>query len=598
MSSSGEETSGEERIARRVATALFAARRRAHSPTDPSDVDSDTTQDSDTESSSSEEYPLMLGYRAAVEARERSYHAAQHNSDTVTHRLPVEVLCLIFEWVAHPGRSSGGLCDDGSGQMLLYITHVCRHWRSIAIAHATLWTAIPYQNKALSELFWNRAHGAQPSISLCLDQLSTIPLVYNTTFFRVLPCQYRVSAHTHKETPLSGAQARRLAGILGMVDPMSNLHTLELDYRLTSPTTLSHDFFAKSTSRLRCLFLKGVVFPWGCAPTALRELFLGGFQGESMSPQQFTEGLRLLPWLEVLSLDSITFNGASARSDGVVPLPNLIRLVLKGDYDGCAYWCSVVQHPVEASLDIQIYERSMWKSPCPDDEVQGKISTLLESLHTRQGRPEYCHATLALGAEGEDPTPRVECCLRSSIERLDAYPYLRLLLSDHGPPADRGTVVPRIPREICGALRQSEWVVVEITSPGFTIGVEDVHHILNGAVSLQELRLTGMEPDAVDAVFEFLNGDQNDHASLKRIVLREVDFGCRLHSRCSGEMGAIASLSKVLGRGSGAHKLASVVFQNCAISSDHIRTWQDQDLCDELKWDGNMGQAPTSHNPE
>ncbi|KAI0320219.1 hypothetical protein OF83DRAFT_1045377, partial [Amylostereum chailletii] len=62
-------------------------------------------------------------------------------------RLPVELLAMIFEsitdrfWEIHP----------------IPLTHVCHHWRQVAINQKTLWTTIPTFSPSWAKTFIERS---------------------------------------------------------------------------------------------------------------------------------------------------------------------------------------------------------------------------------------------------------------------------------------------------------------------------------------------------------------------------------------------------------------------------------------------------------
>ncbi|KAI0032133.1 hypothetical protein K488DRAFT_39058, partial [Vararia minispora EC-137] len=108
---------------------------------------------------------------AALQRVIASFHRCR-NSFSPFSRLPVEVIAQIFtihaenqppasdEWNWPEGES--GVPSLSHLQLgWIVVTHVCRHWRDVAIAHTSLWTTIPFGlgERWVQEMF-NRAKSA------------------------------------------------------------------------------------------------------------------------------------------------------------------------------------------------------------------------------------------------------------------------------------------------------------------------------------------------------------------------------------------------------------------------------------------------------
>ncbi|KAF8171813.1 hypothetical protein BJ912DRAFT_839177, partial [Pholiota molesta] len=65
---------------------------------------------------------------------------SQRNYFAPICRLPSEILCKIFYFVKTPLR----YMDRDRSFKWIRLTHVCRHWRNIAIASPTIWANDPW----------------------------------------------------------------------------------------------------------------------------------------------------------------------------------------------------------------------------------------------------------------------------------------------------------------------------------------------------------------------------------------------------------------------------------------------------------------------
>lgn len=82
---------------------------------------------------------------------------SRHNAATQTCRMPQETLAEIFLTLAY---------DVQDAEEWIGITYVCRHWRSVALDCAALWTNLPFISPAFTNAILPRTKNAP--ISLCL----------------------------------------------------------------------------------------------------------------------------------------------------------------------------------------------------------------------------------------------------------------------------------------------------------------------------------------------------------------------------------------------------------------------------------------------
>ncbi|KAG6830967.1 hypothetical protein H0H92_013679 [Tricholoma furcatifolium] len=102
-----------------------------------------------------------------------NYYKSRHNSFTITCRIPSEILAIIFGQVvddAHQECWGPGLGKQSqrrpSFSWIGRISHVCSHWREVALSTPDLWSTIQisYQAKWALETLLNRSRDVELSL--------------------------------------------------------------------------------------------------------------------------------------------------------------------------------------------------------------------------------------------------------------------------------------------------------------------------------------------------------------------------------------------------------------------------------------------------
>ncbi|KAJ7451549.1 hypothetical protein FB451DRAFT_1566079 [Mycena latifolia] len=205
--------------------------------------------------------------------------------------LPVELLSRVFVLGADPEADSPFLLrpdEDhtpaASADFQLLVSHVCRHWRAVALRVSCLWTSLHFREPAhiaRGEAFLSRASTNHPldilvdtvslddhipGVTLCRDEMRTI-------FALILPHVARWRAFYLKvranECKLVARQALSTCG------PAPRLETLQLyhfeDYRTAQNLYLATYrapvvIFDNVLPALKNVSLIGVNLPWAHAP--------------------------------------------------------------------------------------------------------------------------------------------------------------------------------------------------------------------------------------------------------------------------------------------------------------------------------------------
>jgi hypothetical protein len=268
--------------------------------------------------------------------------------------LPPEVFSRIFRLVAlaEPARSIL--------QKLRWIrvTHVCRHWRQVALDDSSLWARISgYQmTSAWISLSLARARNAPLTIDL-LGALSSKTLA-------MFPAHF---AHT-REFRLCGLVAHRLVAhhLDDNIRKICNLEApalehFELDVTASFPTTfIGAPFFNGMAPKLRKFFLSGVRVPWSFIPcgqltqlkiTLFHETYVA--DGPSLGDSNSLVDLLInCPVLEILALESCLPHSVTPSHVQAIHLPRLSYLSLCGSSSRVANLLKILKLPPSPTLRL------------------------------------------------------------------------------------------------------------------------------------------------------------------------------------------------------------------------------------------------------
>jgi len=245
--------------------------------------------------------------------------------------LPTELLLRIFHFSAFSKQSDVHTPELGS----VHFTHVCRHWRQLALDDSTLWTHFSDYPRNQWNKEWiaerlSRARNAPLVIDLwgwiCKDRISLFtPHISHTRELRIHDL-----SHLHSEI---------IQEISIQKAPV--LECLELNVPDIFPIGNKHHlFFNGPLPKLRIFSVSQILFPWSVVPrgqlTQLRVTYdLEVPPTSEDSPRddlnQLIDLLSNCSSLEVLILEDCLPAMVSESSGGhTVHLPQLSRLYLRG----------------------------------------------------------------------------------------------------------------------------------------------------------------------------------------------------------------------------------------------------------------------------
>ncbi|KAI0263190.1 hypothetical protein BC834DRAFT_887857 [Gloeopeniophorella convolvens] len=295
--------------------------------------------------------------------------------------LPPELLARIFHLHAldHPplmdGKSLGWIAD----------THVCQHWRQVALGDGSLWGDIkgfPTKNKWIPEMV-ARSKDAPLNVSLKVEPLDKRLL---SMFLRHLP---RIRELALPGLSPSQAGEGVIRKILTHEAPILERFTLRSpgDGKKTSPIVPNEVglFRGHGAPRLREVTLYGVNLPWSSfsrSPLTHLDVRLSpGFPSmPSLGGIEHLMGvLTGCPTLELLSLHHcLPSTPSTLDQTSTVDLPKLQRLALTDTSNEITRMLEHLKLPPSSSLDIRCV------NPSP---TQGNPTSVLSFIAAHFARP-------------------------------------------------------------------------------------------------------------------------------------------------------------------------------------------------------------------
>lgn len=332
----------------------------------------------------------------------------RRNNFSLIGRLPPEILSCIFSFHAinQPVAKDPIYYFDSFpstptqvGLGWITVTHVCRHWRQVALSNPNLWRTIVFDLGAeWAEEMLTRSKAALISYIRDMSFQPRIPR-------RTLDDQAALSKHlSHVQRLVLSGTAEHLAPAMrALTTPAPHLESLELHGNSLHVrelcVSLPSDIFAHQSSKLRHVTLVDCSVPWESSlfrdltyleiripanpqlvpPTQIDPLGLP-------SLDRFLSILEAMPSLQVLSLvNCLPRPNSTSR---VVPLQHMIRLSLEGRLSESVAVLQHVSLPGSASLSLR----------CPvGDPVDGVPDTLISLLSTHFQASISSLSTLSIG---------------------------------------------------------------------------------------------------------------------------------------------------------------------------------------------------------
>lgn len=290
----------------------------------------------------------------------------RHNAYIPVSRLPSEILAQIFLFLSF-GAGSKLVRETSPGHMVQHkardlgwikVTHVCRHWRQVALAHLSLWTTITNDLGAK----W---------VPLMLARAQSLPvnIQWNPlaeTLGKASPVEVDFAPHlSHIRTLQISDTIDRLSQIIHtLLQPAPMLERITiLDTALGSSILhVPADLFASNAPRLRTARFIGLIVSLDVP--ILQHITTLDIRLRSPSPEclpstdQFFNSLSKLHCLESLRIEHYLPrcpDGISVRSQTRHPpimLPQLSKIMLEGPLRSCAVAISSIYVPPTVSIGL------------------------------------------------------------------------------------------------------------------------------------------------------------------------------------------------------------------------------------------------------
>ncbi|KAI0043304.1 hypothetical protein FA95DRAFT_1681999 [Auriscalpium vulgare] len=282
---------------------------------------------------------------------------AHINAVAPVSRLPPELLCRVFSNLVEEEEEEGylqpGMDRFPRTMPWVRLSHVCRHWRDVALNDPTFWARL---NLPLppqwADAIISRSQGSPLFLSCRYNSYAvTMPVTW-------LPIDSLENVQHMELLPGHNCSGIDLARVLSSPAPL--LEDVSIVAAPLPVVTLSTPFFADHAPRLRKLAICNVRGSlW--TSSFLRNLVcfhVSGCVQPPRSMREFMIALQQLNRLEVLGLHNCFPSFSTSRpsdTSQTAQLPLLRQLKIAGTASECVGFLHHVQTPSTATLSIQYF---------------------------------------------------------------------------------------------------------------------------------------------------------------------------------------------------------------------------------------------------
>ncbi|KAH7927843.1 hypothetical protein BV22DRAFT_244718 [Leucogyrophana mollusca] len=289
---------------------------------------------------------------------------AQRNTFSPISTLPPGLLETIFMYSScppHPNYHRRIYVDTHTPWVWTTVTHVCRHWRQVALSRPSLWTTLTF-TPAWSEAMLARSK--MGPLVIDVDLTNKGPKVINAVS-KALKHAARVrELRLVASKEIIEGLTRPLTTAAPALESLALLNTLAVGNSDPAGTGfLPVTLFSGGTPRLRRVEMLGCAIAWSSPLLAgLVELDISYLAVSRPTVTEFITTLSRMPALRTLSLEDAlpllpsTATASSIATKGSVPqvnLPTLTRLHLAGSVLECAHLLAHLNYPANAALSLK-----------------------------------------------------------------------------------------------------------------------------------------------------------------------------------------------------------------------------------------------------
>ena len=532
----------------------------------------------------------------------------RRNNFSLIGKLPPEILSCIFSFHALNQPNSSDLIYDPDdpfpsspsptrvGLGWIAVTHVCRHWRQVALSDPNLWRTISFDLGAewaeemlarskSALIFYSRDLSFQPRISRRRSLDDEVTLRKHLSHVRQLV--------------LSGSSESLAPAMRALTTPAPHLELLEL--RRNSPQfrelciTLPSDIFAHTAPKLRHVTLHGCAASWDSP--LFRDLTYLDIRIPPVvpfprsAPAAHSDLLaiptldRLLSILEAMpSLQELTLGNCLPRPDRtsrLVPLRHLNKLCLEGSLSETVAVLERVSLPGSASLSLR----------CPDhNPLDGLLDTLISLLATHFRAPGTSTSPLSTITIDE-----ADYALSLTIMAWDTEVSLHHANFTPSAPARLHltlgsryrALVEFFPLQVCKALPLKDLQTLSITYPEAAWTTAEWADVSNHCPKVAHLRVGGCWAFTLSPTLP----DRTVFPALVTLALQDVNFFVFLSPERVQPLGAILPVFLRARRNAGI-PLRRVKITSCVVARIWVESFSE--VVNDIIWDYDQGHDSDS----
>ncbi|KAF8062459.1 hypothetical protein FPV67DRAFT_272166 [Lyophyllum atratum] len=267
-----------------------------------------------------------------------------HNELSLVFRLPPELLVEVFKY-------NLGVHLPSYLVQLLHVTHVCSHWRRVALECPSLWSRIPFHRPTWAKEMLARSKMAPLTIMLIFSgtpigtKLLCVPCEQAPAVKATMSQLSRIKELALHQGNLGSERFTELVGLLDSPAPL--LESLDISFLHFAPyNKLPYYLFAGEAPQLSRLRVLTGCLNWRALPFMnLKSLkVLSAFPPPA---EHIISALSNMPFLESFECDfrHAGANSTSTQRTAVVNLPLLVDLAIACDLPTCAFLLDHITYP-------------------------------------------------------------------------------------------------------------------------------------------------------------------------------------------------------------------------------------------------------------